>query len=220
MIGHDTLARYRQLAKYVRSLQEIGPADEEVGNRLLKISEALDEIERLALRSRSKTAEGMRAARGALREIGVTVPAMTRPASSGAWAQPQRRWGSITYLRAGAGPCTSCGEEVAPGPAGWHAEPEPGPLCDGCFRERSPLSMILMLANFVREMGEKECESEDEEVLLGMALLAAGGQIEAEFLRAWPAGKGLPEESLLDLFEEIAERDASASADADAGTST
>ncbi len=74
-----------------------------------------------------------------------------------------------------------------------------------------------MIANFVRELGEMECDDEEDELFLGMALISMGEQVEKHFFGAWPPAKGLPDESLFRLLDEIGGRESEAgSGDTDA----
>ncbi len=219
MVDRWTLEKYRQLSEYLHGLQEIGPADEEIGNRLQQAIDELEEVQQLALRSRSKAAEGMRAARGVLKELGIAVPAMTRPPSRSSRSRPKPGSDLITYSAADAGPCISCGEEVGAGPVGWSPEGEPGPVCDDCLSARSPLSLVLMLANVIREIGEMEFGSRDDEQLFGTVLVATARHVETKYLGAWHPERGLPEERLFRLLEEIEERNERGGTHEEGGTS-
>ncbi len=207
MFERSRLWLYRVLRKSSLRLQEVGPADEEVANRLQRDAEELEEIEQLAIRARSKAAESMRAARGLLRELGIAPPPMSRPPTAAAGARPQPEHGLIAYAPTEAGACLGCGETVGAGPIGWLAEPEPGPVCDECLKQRcGQLALVLELMNFFRELGEMECDSEAEEDQAEAFLSAMGGKAEALFLRDCAPPTSLPVERLYALLEEIEER--------------
>ena len=209
MFERSHLARLRGLRDAVRRLQEEGPADEEVGNRLQRAGEELAEIERLLARARSKIAESMRAARGVLRELGIASPPMTRPPGPSTGARPSPEHGLIVYSPTDAGPCLSCGEPVAAGPIGWLLEPESDPLCAECLKQRNgQLALVLELACFFRELGEMDCDSEGEEDQLENFLTAMAGQTEALFLRPVAPQTSLSLARLYELLEKIEERNA------------
>ncbi len=207
MFERSRLLLCRVLRESSLRLQEVGPADEEVANRLQRDAEELEEIEQLAMRARSKVAESMRAARGLLRELGIAPPPMSRPPTAAAGARPQPEHGLIAYAPTKAGACLGCGESVGSGPIGWLAEPEPGPVCDECLKQRcGQLAIGLELMNFFRELGEVECDSGAEEDQAESLLTGMGGQTEALFLRGCAPPMSLPVERLYELLEEIEER--------------
>ncbi len=207
MFERSHLSRFRGLREAVRRLQEEGPADEVVGNRLQRAGEELAEIERLLARARSKAAESMRAARGVLRERGIASPPMTRPPGPSTGARPSPEHSLIVYSPTDAGPCLDCGEPVGAGPIGWLTEPEPEPVCDECLKQRSgQFAVVLELANFFRELGEMECDSEGKEGELENFLTGMGGQTEALFLRPVAPQTSLSVARLYELLEKIEER--------------
>ncbi len=207
MFERSQLRLYRLLREFSLGLQEVGPADEEVANRLQRAVEELEEIEQLVRRARSKVAEAMRAARGLLRELGIAPPRMSRPPTASAGARPQPEHGLIAFAPTEAGACLGCGESVGSGPIGWLAEPEPGPVCDECLKQQcGQFALVLELINFFRELGEVECHSDAEEDQAEMFLSGMGGQVEALFLRDCAPRTNLPLGSLYELLEEIEER--------------
>ncbi len=207
MFERRTLGRLRFLQDYVRQLQESGPADEDLGNRLQRAGDELAEVEQLGLRARAKTAEAMRLARGALREGGIAVPALTREPTSPPGERPSPGPEGLVYAT-DAEPCVSCGEEVGSGPIGWSAEPAPGPLCDDCLlnRRASPLAIVLVLTHLMREIGEAECGSEEDERISMTALSTMAGGFERNVLQSWPPAATLMEPLLVELLEEVEER--------------
>lgn len=211
MYERRNLLRLREMGEYLRRLQETGPADEELGNRLQQAIDELAEMEQLALRARSKTAEAMRLTRGVLRELGIAVPALTREPTSPPGERPSPGPEGIMYASTAPGPCLSCGEEVGAGPVGWGAEPAPGPLCDECLANRgTPLYILLVIAHMMRELGEAECASEEDERVLMVALTTMMKGFEKNVLRSWPPAETPHEPLLFELLEEIAERNARA----------
>ncbi len=209
MFERSHLSILRGLREAVRRLQEEGPADEVVGNRLQRAGEELAEIERLQARARSKAAESMRASRGLLRELGIASPPMTRPPGPSTGARPSPEHGLIVYSPTDAGPCLGCGEPVAAGPIGWLMEPESDPVCDECLKQRNgQIAVVLELASFFRELGEMDCNSEGEEDQLENFLTAMAGQAEALFLRPVAPQTSLSVEGLYELLEKIEERNA------------
>ncbi len=96
---------------------------------------------------------------------------------------------------------------MAAGPIGWFAEPEPEPVCDECLKQRNgQFAVVLELANFFRELGETECDSEGEEDELENFLTGMGGQAEALFLRPVAPQTSLSVARLYELLEKIEER--------------
>ena len=208
MYERRTIGRLRFLGDYVRQLQETGPADEDLGNRLQRAGDDLAELEQLGRRARSKTAEAMRLVRGALRRRGIAVPALARVPTSPPGERPSPGPEGLVFLDADAGRCVSCSEEVGSGPVGWSAEPDPGPLCDDCLlnRRASPLAIVLVVTHLMREIGEAEGESEGDEQIFRTALTTMVDRFERNVLRPWPPGGSLFEPLLFELLEKVEER--------------
>ncbi len=211
MFERRRLRNLRFLRHYVRQLQESGPADEDLGNRLQRAGDELAAVEQLGLRARSKTAEAMRLVRGALRERGIAVPVLTREPTSPPGERPDPGPEGLVFLDADAGPCVSCGGEAGSGPVGWSAEPDPGPLCDDCLlnRRASPLAIVLVLTHLMREIGEAEGESEADEQIFRTALTTMADGFERNVLRPWPPRGRLLEPLLFELLEKVEERNRS-----------
>ncbi len=86
-------------------------------------------------------------------------------------------------------------------------EPESDPVCDECLKQRNgQFAVVLQLANFFRELGEAECDSEGEEEQLENFLTGMGGQAEALFLRPVAPQTSLSVARLYELLEKIEER--------------
>lgn len=92
---------------------------------------------------------------------------------------------SIVFREEVAGPCVVCDEEVGYGPVGWSGEG--GGLCDACLTEcHRPLGMVLVMANLVRELGERETADADEDLHLMAILMAMARMYAKSASKVWP----------------------------------
>ncbi len=208
MVGRYMLRTIDELLRLAHGIQTSWQAvDGKPDERLATIIEELEEARELALRSRSRAAEGIKVGRRLLRGLGIKPPAMPRPRHPRSEDVPTPLPYTIEYLDPAPGPCIDCGAEVPLGPVGWAHEPKEGPLCDACLRPRCPpLSVVLLLANMLRELGGLECASDEEQWNLMASLLTAGRTFEAGDLASWVPFPALPESELEKLLTAIAYR--------------
>ncbi len=155
---------------------------EEVQRQIEEIGDRLADYHLLDTESRKRQAATARAIRAFAKRSGVALP---RSQSVEVHAGPGPC--AIELSAFEAGPCIACGTEVGAGPVGRAREPEPGPLCDSCLKDRClPLGTFLWLINAMREVGEFECRDiEETKLLIGM-LATLGRLMQSSVLDQWP----------------------------------
>ncbi len=168
---------------------------EELMRRLEDVGHQIADYHLLETENRKRLAAMARAIRAFVRRSGAALPraqSIEKFASQGPYA--------IELSAFDAGPCIACGAEVGAGPVGRAREPEPGPLCDRCFEERCPtLGHLLTRVHSLREVGELECRTAEEKMLLISMLITLGRLMRVSPLREWPIGRIDPLMTILAL---------------------
>ncbi len=218
MVDGKDLEMLEKLAERARKIQESCPtADGRPDEELAGIIRDCEQLRPLAHRSRSKAAEALTTGRRILRQLGIPCPSM-RPLVRDPDELPLMSFPyAITHHDTAPGPCAGCGAEVPAGPVGWSREAEGGALCDDCLENCCPpLAIVLRFTLVLRELGEVECQTDEELWLLAVNLLNSGRMFEADKIATWVPFPSLDQPELERLLAAIAYRNATAEEDDDA----
>ncbi len=157
---------------------------EELARRFEELGDQLADYHLLDAERRKRLAAMARAIRAFVRRSGAALPR-----TESIEARPGRGAYGIELSAFEAGPCVGCGDPVAAGPVGRAREPEPGPLCDSCLGERCPpLGAVLMQILSLREIGEFECETAEQQTVLILMLISLG-KLTQGGSRRWRSGR-------------------------------
>lgn len=117
---------------------------------------------------------------------------------------------SIVFREEAVGHCEVCAEDVGRGPIGWvHGK---GPMCDACLTEKNQhLGMVLIMANLVREFGQRISADADEDLHLMAILMSMARLYAASAAKSWPHR---PLDFLEDFGASLAHREENEHADA------
>ncbi len=167
------------------------------------IGDMLADFHLFETESRRRTAVTASAIRAFARRSGAALP---RSQSLEAGFRPGPY--AIELSAFEAGPCVACGAEVGAGPVGRGREPEPGPLCDACLRERCPaLGSVLEQITSMREVGELECGDVEEKTMLIGVLTTLGMLMQVSPLAEWPLRRIDPFGTLMPVLERLSQRE-------------
>ena len=147
--------------------------DPRLSSQIEQVEQSLAETEDLIAECRRRRAAFLRTLRRLSRTLGVeTARPLPRCPGSVAFPTSGGDYG-IRHFTTPAGPCVVCAGEAGSGPVGWRKGEEPGPICVDCLMQVDRrIAWVTRLAHLLREAGEVECVSKEEEASLSSLLMA------------------------------------------------